>query len=200
MDEQKRAVLAIASRLLSYPTGDTKEEQMAINECIKENIHSNALKLKLFAGCSAILDLSDQEREETYVATFDLKSKLGLYLTAHEFGDSNKRGGALIQMQKIISKAGFERIDDELADYIPMLFELLVASPDNPDNERLMRRLAVAIQRMKNSIAGDNPYAVLLFVLMEFVFSEPTKEEIEKLEFEREEADLEEMPYPIMYQ
>lgn len=200
MDEQKRAVLAIASRLLSYPTGDTKEEKMAINECMKENIHSNALKLKLGAGCSAILDMSDQEREETYVETFDLKSKLGLYLTAHEFGDSNKRGGALIQMQKIISKAGFERIDDELADYIPMLFELLVASPDNPENERLVRRLAVAIQRMRNSIAGDNPYAVILFVLMEFVFPEPTKEEIEKLEFEREEADLEEMPYPIMYQ
>lgn len=200
MDEQKRAVLAIASRLLSYPSGNAKEEQMVINECIKENIHSNALKLKLATGCSAILDLSDQERKETYVATFDLKSKLGMYLTAHEFGDSNKRGGALIQMQKIISKAGFERIDDELADYIPMLFELLVASPDIPENERLIRRLAVAIQRMRDSISGDNPYAVILFVLMEFVFPEPTKEEIDRLEFEREEADLEEMPYPIMYQ
>lgn len=200
MEDQKRAVLAIASRLLSYPSDNAVDEQMLINECIKENIDSVELKLKLAVASSSVLDFPEQERKEIYVATFDLKSKLGLYLTAHEFGDSSKRGGALIQLQKIISKAGFERTDGELADYIPMLFEFLVVTPDSPDNDRLVRRLAVAVQRMRNSISGDNPYAVILFVLMEFFFQEPTKDEIEKLEFEREEADLEEMPYPIMYQ
>ena len=198
MEQQERIVLAIASRLLSYPTEYVHKEQSVIEECIKDDIYSNALKLKLMIASSSILDLSPQERKETYVSTFDLKSKLGLYLTAHEFGDSNKRGAALIQLQKQISKDGFERMEGELADYIPMLLEYVAISNEN--NDRLIRRLAVAISGMRSSIAGDNPYAVILYVLMEFVFPEPTAEEMEKLEFEREEADLENMPYPIMYQ
>lgn len=199
MDNQQRAVLAIASRLLSYPSS-TEEERLAIHECVEENVDSTALRIKLHAASSSIYDLDDQERKEIFVSTFDLRSKLGLYLTAHEFGDSNKRGAALIQLQKIISKAGFDRIDDELADYIPMLFEFLVVSSEDEHSIRLIRRLAVAVERMKNSISGDNPYAIILYVLMEFVFDEPTKEEIKRLEFDREDADLENLPYPMLYQ
>ncbi|HLQ71181.1 MAG TPA: nitrate reductase molybdenum cofactor assembly chaperone, partial [Bacillota bacterium] len=84
--------------------------------------------------------------------------------------------------------------------YIPMLFEYLAVSPDDENTDRLIRRLAVAVQRMKDHISGDNPYAIILYVLMEFIFDEPTKEEIEKLEFDREEADLEDLPYPMLYQ
>src|SRR5699024_11085196 len=196
MDQQKYAVLAIASRLLSYPSDDP-DEAAAIKACIQEDIESSALKWRLSIACSSLLELSEQERKETYVSTFDLKAKLGLYLTAHEFGDSNKRGTAIIQLQNTIRQAGFVSADEELADYIPMLLEFLVVSPEN---DKLLRRLAVAFSRMRNSISGENPYAAILFVLMEFVFPEPTAEEIKKMEFEREEADLENMPYPIMYQ
>ncbi|HLR01292.1 MAG TPA: nitrate reductase molybdenum cofactor assembly chaperone [Virgibacillus sp.] len=199
MNDQQRACLLIASRLLSYPA-NTDEERTAIHECIEEDIDSNALKMRLYAASSAIFDLDELERKETYVSTFDLRSKLGLYLTGHEFGDSNKRGAAIIQLQKVISKSGFERVDDELADYIPMLFEYLVVAPEDENSAWILRRLAVAVQRMKDSISGDNPYAIILYVLMEFIFDEPTKEEIEKLEFEREDADLENLPYPMLYQ
>lgn len=199
MNDQQRACLLIASRLLSYPA-NTEEEQADIHECIEESIDSNALKMRLYAASSSIFDLDELERQEIYVSTFDLRSKLGLYLTGHEFGDSNKRGAAIIQLQNTISKAGLDRVDDELADFIPMLFEFLVVTPENENNIRLVRRLAVAIQRMKDNISGDNPYAIILYVLMEFIFDEPTKEEIEKLKFDREEADLEDLPYPMLYQ
>jgi len=199
MDDQQRACLLVASRLLSYPE-NTVEERTAIHECIEENIHSNALRIRLYAATSSILDVDEHDRREIYVSTFDLRSKLGLYLTGHEFGDSNKRGAAIIQLQNTISKFGFERVDDELADYIPMLFEFLVVTPEDENTTRLIRRLAVAVQRMKDSIPGENPYAIILYVLMEFIFDEPTKEEIKKLEFDREEADLEDLPYPMLYQ
>lgn len=39
------------------------------------------------------------ELQEHYVETFDYKDKTGLYLTAHELGDSRKRGAALIKLQ-----------------------------------------------------------------------------------------------------
>ncbi|MBP1969919.1 nitrate reductase delta subunit [Virgibacillus natechei] len=198
--QEERAILVIASRLLGYPTAELVKDHQDINECVEENIETSELEIELVASYDPLFRLPSQEIQELYVATFDLKSKLGLYLTAHELGDSTKRGAALIKLQKIINQAGFEREGDELADYMPMLFEFLAVAPEAPNHDRLYRRLAVAIQRMLNNIDEGNPYAGILQVLMRYVFPEPTKEEVARLEFDREEADLEELPYPIMYQ
>ncbi|MFZ3577277.1 nitrate reductase molybdenum cofactor assembly chaperone [Virgibacillus sp. DJP39] len=200
MDQQERALIAIASRILSYPDETFDKDKKEISNIIAENISSKQLMNELEEIFIPLYGLTLQEIQELYVATFDLKSKLGLYLTAHELGDSSKRGAALIKLQKMVNEAGFERVEGELADYIPMLLEFLAVSPADNDHTRLQRRLAVAFQRMLNNIPENNPYAPFLLVLMRHVFPEPTKEEVEKLEFEREEADLEELPYPIMYQ
>lgn len=200
MEEHKCALLAIVSRLLSYPENVMASEQVEIEACIRENIHSKEMLDQLEKALKPLYALSLRELRETYVATFDLKSKCGLYLTAHELGDSNKRGAALIKLQKIVNEAGYERVEGELADYMPMLFEFLAVSPVDRHHERLQRRLGVAIQRILNHIPEENLYAPLFQILMQFVFPVPTKEEIEDLEKDREEADLEEMPYPIMYQ
>lgn len=200
MELEKCALLAIASRLLVYPDDYYFEEQEAINECIEENATSEALRKDLDTAVAPLYSYTLQDLRKLYVATFDLKAKHGLYLTAHELGDSNKRGAALIKLQKIVNKAGYERVDDELSDYMPMLFEFLAVAPDSQENERLVRRLAVAVKRIMNNLPRENPYYGVLSLLMKHVMPEPTKEEVEKLEFDREEADLEELPYPIMYQ
>ncbi|MEN1969424.1 nitrate reductase molybdenum cofactor assembly chaperone [Lentibacillus sp. N15] len=199
MEQQDQALLVIASRLLTYPNDDFAKEAEEMMECIEENITTPTMRTEVEKALKPIVNYSVPNLQQLYVATFDLRARQGLYLTAHELGDSNKRGAALIKLQKIINKAGFERVDDELADYMPMLFEFLAQAPDSPDNERLIRRLAAAIQRIMNNMPEDNPYYNVLRTLMTFIFPQPTKEEIEKLEFEREEADLEELPYPIMY-
>ncbi|MBY7142035.1 nitrate reductase molybdenum cofactor assembly chaperone [Virgibacillus sp. NKC19-3] len=200
MMQEERAVLVIASRLLGYPAENLSQERLDIQECVEENVETRELKQDLIAAYDSLFRLPSQEIRELYVSTFDLKSKLGLYLSAHEFGDSAKRGAALIKLQKIVNQAGFEREGDELADYMPMLFEFLAVAPESKEHERLYRRLGTAIGRMLNNIDAENPYKGILQVLMRHVFPEPTKEEVEKLEFDREEADLEELPYPIMYQ
>ncbi|MDQ0300343.1 nitrate reductase delta subunit [Salibacterium salarium] len=200
MDIQERTVLVIASRLLHYPEDSFPNLEKEILECIDENMEKQDWREKGKSILAPLRSLSDKGRKEIYVSTFDLKSKLGLYLTAHEFGDSAKRGPALIKLQKNINEAGFEREKGELADYIPMLLEFLAVCPDKFDNERLVRRLAVALQYMCEHIADDNPYAPILHLLNNLVFPEPTQEEIENIKFEREEADLEELPYPIMYE
>ncbi|WP_174613526.1 nitrate reductase molybdenum cofactor assembly chaperone [Virgibacillus ihumii] len=199
MNDQDRTLLIIGSRLLAYPDENFIKEQIDIQDCVQDNITSEELKKELNKTLKALHSLSPEELKQTYVATFDLKAKHGLYLTAHEFGDSSKRGAGLIKLQNIISNAGFERVDEELADYLPMLFEFLAVAPDNQENERLLRRLAAALKRILSSMPLDSPYYDILHILAVYVFPEPTKEEIDKLEFEREEADLEELPYPIMY-
>ncbi|MGM8364951.1 nitrate reductase molybdenum cofactor assembly chaperone [Virgibacillus sp. W0181] len=198
--QQEQAILIIASRLLSYPPDALDELVHDIEVCIEEEMESDLAKHDLKAACAPLFSFSSKDLKELYVSTFDLKSKLGLYLTAHEFGDSPKRGAALIKLQKTINQAGYEREEGELADYIPMLFELLAVAPESAEHIRLYKRLAIAIHRMLNNIDDNNPYTGLLRVLTTHVFPKPTKQEVADLENNREEADLEDLPFPIMYQ
>jgi nitrate reductase delta subunit len=197
MDKQKEMILAIASRTLGYPGEAFHQELAEIEEYIQE--FPDYLKDAMSMSISPLAAMPLKEVMETYVATFDLKRNLGLYLTAHELGDSPKRGAALIWLQKTINESGFDRIDDELADYIPMLYELLAVATIR-EQERMIRRLAVATHRIFTHMPEENPYYGIFSSLMSFVFPTPTAEEIQKLEQDREEADLEPMPYPIMYQ
>jgi nitrate reductase delta subunit len=87
----------------------------------------------------------------------------------------------------------------ELADYIPMLLELLAVAPEEESFIRLKQRLSVAIHRLLNNLPIGNPYSKVIDLLMMFVFTAPGNEELALLENEREEADLEELPYPMMY-
>ncbi|MDY0396624.1 nitrate reductase molybdenum cofactor assembly chaperone [Virgibacillus halophilus] len=199
MDQQARALLLVTSRLLEYPDIDLDNLQKEITDYGKEHFTSPELQEEVELAITSLQNEKLSDVQMLYVQTFDLKSKHGLYLTAHELGDSNKRGAALIKLQKIINKAGFDRIDDELADYIPMLLEFLAVSDDSNDNERMCKRLGVALSRILRFLPSENLYHPVLSLLMKYVFPNPTKEDVEKLEFDREEADLEELPYPIMY-
>jgi nitrate reductase molybdenum cofactor assembly chaperone NarJ/NarW len=200
MSNEKQALLVIASRLLGYPSNTFLEELKDLVILTEEVIATETIQKELTEIFVAFDNNPIREIQELYVATFDLKAKTGLYLTAHELGDSTRRGAALIKLQKMINQAGFERMEGELVDYIPMLIEFLAVAPETKDKEQLLYRLAVALGRVQNNLEDDSPYTKLLALLMQHVFPNPSKEEIEQLENNREEADLEEMPYPMLYQ
>jgi nitrate reductase molybdenum cofactor assembly chaperone NarJ/NarW len=200
MSNDKQAILVIASRLLGYPSNLFMEEMKELISLAEEALESDTIKKEFEEIYSSFEDKEIKEIQELYVATFDLKAKTGMYLTAHELGDSNKRGAALIKLQKIINQAGFERVDDELVDYIPMLLEFLSIAPEIKEKERLEYRMAVALERIRVNLEEETPYLKIIRILMNHVFPNPSREEIEQLENNREEADLEELPYPIMYQ
>ncbi|AJO21471.1 nitrate reductase molybdenum cofactor assembly chaperone [Weizmannia coagulans] len=193
MNDREKLMLAIASRMLTYPTETLYEEKEAVIAAAKET------GAALEKAAAALFCLPLSEIQSLYVSTFDLQEKNGLYLTYHEFGDSPKRGAAFIKLQKMINEAGFERNDGELADYIPMLFEFLAVSEPSRETERLCKRLAYAVQRIAGHLSEESLYMPVFSVLMEQIFEQPSKEEIEALEQQREKADLENLPYPIMY-
>src|SRR5699024_7391279 len=121
MEQTRRVILVLASRLMGYPTNDFQQIAIELDELIENTIKEKSLRVELQSTYTPLRQLSNREVQELYVETFDLKSKLGLYLTAHELGDSNKRGAALIKLQKVISQSGFERVGEELVDYMPMI-------------------------------------------------------------------------------
>lgn len=58
-----------------------------------------------------------------YVATFDTTRKCALHLTYYTFGDTRKRGVALVQFKQAYRRCGLEINDDELPDHLSVLCE-----------------------------------------------------------------------------
>jgi nitrate reductase delta subunit len=199
MINEKKAILAILSRVMDYPEDSFFEEQESIHAFIGESISSEEIQTELFERLKPLYQLSLKDLQELYVNTFDYKDQANLYLTAHELGDSRKRGFALIQLQKQITEAGFETTGKDLADYIPMLLEFLAVAEEDDNYDKLSRRLAYAIHRILSQLPDENPYKKVIEIGMRFVFETPNAEEMSALEILREHADLDELPYPLMY-
>ena len=200
MTEDQRLIILIASRLLTYPDEQLLAEQTDIRQCIREDISSTLTKVMMHQAVKPLYQLRLRELQEVYVESFDYKDLTALYLTAHECGDSRKRGLALVELQQLLSNSGYERLNEELPDYIPLLFELLTLMPKYAESEQLHRRLACAVYQIMNRLPEHHPYLKLFEVLIAVVFDSPSAEEIEQFQKEREEADVDPLPYPMLYQ
>lgn len=199
MKMENKAILLILARFLDYPEEKFCEEYSAILAFMNEQISSITIRNDVTSRMKPLIDMSLKDLQELYVETFDQREKTNLYLTAHELGDSRKRGAALIQLQMLIAESGYEYIGKELADYIPMLLELLAVAPEHEKFLLLSRRVAYAIHRILNHLSRNHPYYQLIEMSMLYVFEKPGAEEILNLENLREKADLDELPYPMMY-
>ena len=58
-----------------------------------------------------------------YVQTFDLRRRCALYLTYYRYGDTRKRGMAMVAFKTAYRDAGFDPCEDELPDYLPMVLD-----------------------------------------------------------------------------
>ncbi|TDK63418.1 nitrate reductase molybdenum cofactor assembly chaperone [Bacillus salipaludis] len=184
---------------MDYPEETFLNERTTVVSFIQEAISTEEIQREVVERLHPLYEMPLKELQELYVLTFDYKDKTNLYLTAHELGDSRKRGFALIELQKLIFEEGFETVGKELADYIPMLLELLAVAPEDEKFNKLSRRVAFAINRILSNLTEDNPYKRAIEVLMMYVFEAPGTDEISALEILREQADLDELPYPLMY-
>lgn len=195
--EDKNIILLTAAQLLAYPDkhfmSTVTDIQDSLEEAhLPEDCYHDCLTLtQTFAS----YDL--ESLQKLYVKTFDWQEKTGLYLTAHEHGDDPKRGAALIQLQKLVNQAGYDRIEGELADYMPMLFELLAVSDQGKVERKLKKRLAKTVWRIRNHLPDDHLYRAVLNLLTNYVFEAPTHKEMEELT--EEDPDLDTMPFPMLY-
>ena len=112
----------------------------------------------------------------SYVATFDFSEARALYLTAHELGDSRRRGQALLDLRATLRAGGFEPLEDELPDYLPMLFEFLSAAPQVTETIELERRLSRVCEHIHGELAAEDPYRLVFAALRALLPSvEPTE-------------------------
>lgn len=97
-----------------------------------------------------------------YVETFDLRRRCALYLTYYAYGDTRKRGMALLQFKHLYTRAGLTLSDAELPDHLAVVLEF-TAVGDATRGERLLHehRAGVELIRLALEDAGS-PYAAVL--------------------------------------
>ena len=100
------------------------------------------------------------EVAEHYVATFDLRRRCALYLTYPRYGDTRKRGMAMIVFKKAYRDAGFDPREDELPDYLPMVLDFAALCEPG---RRLLSGHRADLELVRRALReAGTPYAAVL--------------------------------------
>lgn len=92
-----------------------------------------------------------------YVDTFDLHRRCTLYLTYYRYGDTRKRGMAMVIFKTAYRDAGFVPCDDELPDYLPMVLDFAALCPRG---QRLLSAHRTDLELLRRNLSRvSSPYA-----------------------------------------
>jgi len=105
------------------------------------------------------------ERQRRYVETFDLDRRTSLHLTYYLYGDTRKRGLALLRLKRMYAVAGLPLDADELPDFLPALLEFAALAPEGYGHTLLdEHRLALELLRLRLE-EKNSPWACALRLL-----------------------------------
>jgi nitrate reductase molybdenum cofactor assembly chaperone NarJ/NarW len=158
LDDRARAVVRqVAGMALQYPD----EELLAL----LPQLQGAAATLPASVGgpLAGLLDhlahTPPTELAAGYVATFDLQRRCALHLTYYAYGDTRRRGVALLRFSQVYRRAGFVLDAAELPDHLGVVLEF-AATVDAAAGERLLRdhRAGLELLRLALTDAGS-PYA-----------------------------------------
>ena len=149
------ATYKLASVLLQYPTAalfDGLGELGAFAATTSPRPARDA-----FARFLAWLEATAPgEVAQHYVQTFDLRRRSALYLTYYRYGDTRKRGLAMLAFKTAYRDAGFIPSEDELPDYLPMVLDF--AALTGP-GQRLLRSRRADLELLRRALAkAGSPY------------------------------------------
>ncbi|MEO6505047.1 MAG: nitrate reductase molybdenum cofactor assembly chaperone [Terrimesophilobacter sp.] len=155
--DQRTIAHMAASILLDYPTSERRERFAAV--AVSVVALPSPLKDVFGAFLEAAAAMSQQQLEEHYTATFDLKRKCCPYLTYYAAGDTRKRGMALVRFVEAYRAVGWEAAPDELPDYLPMVLEFSARS-DSPIAGELLASHRDGIEVLRTALESfQSPYA-----------------------------------------
>jgi nitrate reductase molybdenum cofactor assembly chaperone NarJ/NarW len=96
------------------------------------------------------------EVAQYYVQTFDLRRRCALYLTYYRYGDTRKRGLAMVAFKTAYRDAGFVPSEDELPDYLPMVLDFAALTGRG---QRLLRSHRADLELLRRALAqAGSPY------------------------------------------
>jgi nitrate reductase delta subunit len=156
----QRLVWRIAALLLDYPTEQTLE--------MLDELKAAAVSLPAPAGTALVSFLTEIRRRPPmqlaahYVETFDLRRRHCLHLTYYAYGDTRKRGMALLRFKHAYRAAGVTLGEHELPDHLAVVLEF--ASTVDPEaGRRLLVEYRPVMELLRQSLLeATSPYAAVL--------------------------------------
>jgi nitrate reductase delta subunit len=86
-----------------------------------------------------------------------LRRRCALYLTYYRYGDTRKRGMAMLEFKAAYRGAGFEPVADELPDYLPMVLDFAAL---HPRGQQLLRAHRADLELLLRALRqAESPYA-----------------------------------------
>ncbi|MBV8994736.1 MAG: nitrate reductase molybdenum cofactor assembly chaperone [Pseudonocardiales bacterium] len=159
----RRLVWRIAALLLDYPTEQTLE--------MLDELEAAAVTLPAPAGTALVSFLAEMRRRPPmqlaahYVETFDLRRRHCLHLTYYAYGDTRKRGMALLRFKHAYRAAGVTLGEHELPDHLAVVLEF-AATVDPQAGRRLLVEYRPVMELLRQSLLEvASPYAVVLGVV-----------------------------------
>jgi nitrate reductase delta subunit len=155
------AAYKLASVLLQYPTGalfDGLGELGAFAATTSPRPARDAFTRFLdWLGTTAPAEVAQH-----YVQTFDLRRRCALYLTYYRYGDTRKRGLAMVAFKTAYRDAGFVPLEGageaggELPDYLPMVLDFAALSGRG---RRLLRSHRADLELLRRALSrAESPY------------------------------------------
>lgn len=163
-EHDQRLLWRIAALLLDYPS----EQTLAITD----QLTAAAMELPVALGAPVLEFLQDfcdadsMQLAMRYVETFDMRRRASLHLTYYAYGDTRKRGMALLRFKHAYRQAGMTVDDGELPDYLPLVLEF-AATIDHRQGERLLAEHVPVLELLRLSLLdSESAYAELLTAIL----------------------------------
>ncbi|MFC5814798.1 nitrate reductase molybdenum cofactor assembly chaperone [Nonomuraea harbinensis] len=194
-----RAVHLTASVLLSYPDERLAEALPLLTETVGTlPAGEPARRLRAFLDHAAATP--PQDLAEHYVATFDLKRRCCPYLTYYTYGDTRKRGMALLRFKHAFREAGFEPAEGELPDHLAVVCELS-ARGGTAQASRLLREHRPGLDLLLRALESErSPYAHVVAAVLATLPPATARERAAAAKLAAEGPLAEEVglpPYPV---
>lgn len=164
-ERDQRLVWRIAALLLDYPNQSTVD--------MLDDLRTAAADVDPRAGAPLVsfVDYATStpqlELAQHYVETFDLRRRSCLHLTYYAYGDTRKRGMALLRFKHAYKQAGVELDEAELPDHLAVVLEF-AATADPTTGRRLLEEHRPVLELLRLSLHdAGSPYAGVLDAIAE---------------------------------
>lgn len=154
----------LLSALLDYPTPELYDARADIDSTL-------AAQARVRADVQPLLDYiygqghSLIALQENYTATFDRNPGHSLHLFEHIHGESRDRGQAMVDLLQEYLRHGFEPVENELPDHVPLFLEFLSLLPDDEASRLLGDAIHVLAGIGDRLQRNGSPYAAVFTVL-----------------------------------
>jgi nitrate reductase delta subunit len=156
----QRVVWRIAALLLDYPTQQTLG--------MLDELHAVATLLPAPAGPALVSFIEESRRRPPielaahYVETFDLRRRHCLHLSYYAYGDTRKRGMALLRFKHAYRAAGVTLGEHELPDHLAVVLEF-AATVDPVVGRQLLVEYRPVMELLRLSLHEvGSPYRAVL--------------------------------------